>query len=367
MKSIKLCSALILFLALTVGCEKESIESPEMELTEKQKPKNLYDFVHSGVDLEAYINKVQKVEAKSANLNKSHAENSSLDKGAVFFNTFCNNLTVEGFEDGRIAPDDAGIFYGPLNSLSWVGKFQPNEIEVGVEISSLNPDSGKESIIGLYGQKVRSSYSKVIYAQTAGDELVIRFVPNVQSVSLEILSFPYAMEAGTDGTEPTPVPIPEASQEVTIEVTFSTGLVQEIVKASFSGLFWGTTGKETISQIVLSSSHNDAWVGVDNIAFGLCEDNDADGCVDYEEDVLNDGYLNSNLEATVHLGACNSGVPNLETLECGVWMSDLFDQVEGGSYLTEGLRRNAITTVANNLVKEGLITQQQKASILGCN
>lgn len=260
-----------------------------------------------------------KSEVSSHGSAKSHSGAGSEAFGEGFFNAFCSNLDVETFEKGRMEPINAGLLLGPLNEFSSVGKFKPGEILPGISITTISPIPGEKPILGLYGQLVRSSLSKVIYAGTRDHDLLVDFTTTtVKSASLDIISFPYDAE--------------DNSQQVTVVVTYNNNTTHtEEITASISGVFWSITGRETISQIVLSSKNNDAWMGVDNIAFGVCEDNDGDGCIDTK-----DKYLDSNLELTIRVGGCDSGVVNKMTSVCGVSLSDRYDEVEAKTYDNHG-------------------------------
>ena len=89
-------------------------------------------------------------------------------------------------------------------------------------------------------------------------------------------------------------------------------------------------------------------------------DDDNDGIEDTIDSV---GF--SNTEVTVHIGTCDSGVPN-NTLSNGVFMSDLIDELETGEYKNLGQTIRSFNDLMNSWVNQGVITGEQKTLILNC-
>ena len=346
MRSIKICSALLM-MAFSVSCEKESLDPTGNQITVDQDQLTFSEFVNSGIDVEKYLQTVSQNESALKIANKSASETSSI--GNEDYTCGSMEVVTEDFEEGRMLPDNAGQFLGPLNEDTPASKFQPGDIQPGISITTITTRTDQKSILALYGQLVRGTYSKVIYSETPNDDLVVDFTTDdVEIVSLDILSFPY--------------PDIQASQEVTVQVIYESGEKwSEDVIASTTGLRWEVTGYEPISQIIISSTKNDAWIGVDNITFGYCDDNDADGCLDGD-----DAFPGSNMEATVNIGSCDSGVENRLTAECGVSMSDLINVLEADSYRNKGQFVSSVASQTNLWVASGLISELEKDALMSC-
>lgn len=90
------------------------------------------------------------------------------------------------------------------------------------------------------------------------------------------------------------------------------------------------------------------------------EDDDNDGVAD-----LYDQNDNSNLEATITIGSCDTGVKS-NTLDSGVTMADLVDELESGEYKNLGQEIKSYTQLTNLWVQNGLISAVQKNSLLAC-
>ncbi len=98
------------------------------------------------------------------------------------------------------------------------------------------------------------------------------------------------------------------------------------------------------------------------ITSGISCDSDGDGCAD-----VNDEIINSNMEATVTIDGCDSGVPNEVTLDsCGITMSDLMDALELGDYRNHGQFVRAVAHVVNGWYDSELITLEEKDAIMTC-
>lgn len=103
------------------------------------------------------------------------------------------------------------------------------------------------------------------------------------------------------------------------------------------------------------------------------EDFDGDGLGDAcDSDIDNDGVPNeidstpnSNSEATITIGTCDTGVTNTSA-GSGSTMSDLVDELESGIYKNLGQEIKTYTQLTNLWIEMGLITAEQKNSILNC-
>jgi hypothetical protein len=74
----------------------------------------------------------------------------------------------------------------------------------------------------------------------------------------------------------------------------------------------------------------------------------------------------SNLEATVDLDGCDSGVENRITSNCGLTMSDMIDALEAGTYKNHGEFVKAMATLSNSWKKSGLISGEEHGAIMSC-
>jgi hypothetical protein len=94
----------------------------------------------------------------------------------------------------------------------------------------------------------------------------------------------------------------------------------------------------------------------------VCDlDDDNDGCLD-----VDDPKPFSNLEATVDLDGCDSGVDNQITSNCGLTMSDMIDVLEAGTYKNHGEFVNAMAKLSNTWEESGLISGEEKDAIMTC-
>lgn len=344
MGRIKNYFVLTLLAAVCISCEKESIDLPEEEA---MAPKELtfLEFLNSGVDVENYYRNVSEKEQNNMNFNKSHSL--LADSYETYFEEYCGNLPVEDFEEAFIDPGNGSQFLGPLSEdNSNTTRIQAEDIESGLLITT----DADRPILAIFGDGYRESNTKVIVG-TTDQAIELHFTEgDVYSVGLDISSFPY--------------PDVENTQEVTIEVLYASGEIhEETITASIEGTFWGITGDDIIEQITLSSTNQDAWIGVDNITFGTCTvpDSDADGCVD-----TRDPIVSSNMETIVVIGGCDSGVENRITAECGITLSDLVDKLENAPYSNKGAFVSAFAHSAEQWVSEGLITAEEKDLLVSC-
>lgn len=344
MGRIKNYLVLILLAAICVSCEKENLDLPDEEA---MAPKDLtfLEFLNSGIDIEDYYKKVSEKERMNMNFNKSHSL--LADSYESYFEEYCSNLPVEDFEESNIDPGTGSQFLGPLSEEhSNTTRIQAEDIESGLLITT----DADRPVLAIFGEGYRDSDTKVVVG-TTDQAIELHFSgDDVYSVGLDISSFPY--------------PDVENTQEVTIEVLYASGEIhEETITASIDGTFWGITGDDVIEQITISSTNEDAWIGVDNIAFGTCEvpDSDGDGCVDTVDPIVS-----SNMETIVIIGGCDSGVANRLTSECGISLSDLVDGLEDAPYSNKGAFVSAFAHSAEQWVSEGLITDEEKDRLVSC-
>ncbi len=94
----------------------------------------------------------------------------------------------------------------------------------------------------------------------------------------------------------------------------------------------------------------------------VCDtDDDNDGCID-----TNDTIDFSNMETTVNIDGCDTGVLNEETSTCGIMMSDRIDELEAGTYTKKDTFIKAVTKLTTEWLQGGLITKAEKNLILKC-
>lgn len=94
---------------------------------------------------------------------------------------------------------------------------------------------------------------------------------------------------------------------------------------------------------------------------GIQNDSDNDGCIN-EDDPITE----SNMEATVVLMGCDSGVGNRMTSACGIMMSDLIDQLEARTYHNHGGFVKEVAQLTATWLLDELITQEEKDAIVAC-
>lgn len=102
-------------------------------------------------------------------------------------------------------------------------------------------------------------------------------------------------------------------------------------------------------------------------------DYDGDGQGDVcDEDDDNDGIVDtldptplSNIEATVQVGTCDSNIDN-QNLGDGNTISDLIDKFENTEFKNNGQFRKAAAQLAESLVDQGLISEDEKDALMTC-
>lgn len=108
------------------------------------------------------------------------------------------------------------------------------------------------------------------------------------------------------------------------------------------------------------------FIGFDDVTFGSTTpgeiDSDGDGCLDDDDEIPS-----SNVEATVTIDGCDSGVVNRVTPgSCGITMSDVIDGLEAGTYRNHGQFVRAVANVVNGWFAAGFITLEEKDAIMVC-
>jgi hypothetical protein len=110
-------------------------------------------------------------------------------------------------------------------------------------------------------------------------------------------------------------------------------------------------------------TYNSNQANNDGDSYGdICDtDDDNDECID-----SNDSIDFSNMEATVYIEACDTGVTNKVTSTCGIMMSDRIDALESATYTKKDTFIKAITKLTTEWQRAGLITIAEKNLILKC-
>lgn len=133
-------------------------------------------------------------------------------------------------------------------------------------------------------------------------------------------------------------------------------------------VFFGIATAEPMDNISFSKVNFDPYGDViksTNPHIGYCEyhvdiDSDGDGVPD-DEDLM----PNSNMEETVVIEDCNSSVENIALGE-GYMLSDKIDEIEAADYRNHGQFVKATAHYLNYLLKQGIITYNEKDMMMSC-
>lgn len=140
---------------------------------------------------------------------------------------------------------------------------------------------------------------------------------------------------------------------------FDFNVVHEEWRSSTEEFYWGISSDQNL--MIQIESYNGFMVR--DVGLGVCKivaDSDGDGCPDSDDSTV------SNMEATVTLHGCDTGVVNRVTSTCGVMMSDLIDQLEVGTYFNHGGFVKEVGILTETWLLEGLISQDEKGAIVAC-
>lgn len=329
------------FIFMLFSCQKEN-EIPVVDDQQStQSFQSLIEISESGIDIES-------LEFPESTTLSYDYPTTSRFVGLTFFSdpavfaAACPDLPTEDFEEG------VGYiigFAGPLDENSSNVVFSPGDILPGVSFNS-NTDRGGFELVFVDETAGFGNLEGVVLANFFVDTFVINFTASdVTGVSMDV------------------VDIASVGGDVVVEIFGSSGSLGTInIPSTSSGTFLGIMSSEAITMITLFST-GDGAEGLDNISFGTCiVDTDGDGCIDD-----NDEIINSNMEATVTIDGCDSGVPNEVTLDsCGITMSDVMDELEAGEYRNHGQFVRAVASVVNGWYNSGSITLEQKDAIMEC-
>ncbi|SNR32859.1 thrombospondin type 3 repeat-containing protein, partial [Lutibacter flavus] len=261
---------LILIVAFTLSCEKETETLPENSemSTQKKETVNAKSFedlsklVENGVDLDNYFNSL------STQTNKKSTEsisNKIENLGLQFFSNSedfpCNNLPLENFEEGLVNPLEVITFLNPLDENTNNSAFSAGDILPGVTFTTTGVNS---NLLVVLGNGFIGDHSKIIGPNSFDDNLVINFTTNnVTSISMDVLS---------------------GWNEGNVEIEFfgnSGSLGVTTVFGTNNGTYLGIESDEPIIKIEFLSTPGTGEL-IDNFSFGIC-DSDEDGISNFED------------------------------------------------------------------------------------
>lgn len=273
-------------------------------------------------------------------------------------------LTSEDFEDGLVADGvDQACGFGPLNAASVNACFNAGGIAAGVTFSGVADIGGAtDGEFSLYGAGFPNSIfpgtpsadSRILVGATFGySTFRMDFVPAVQFVGLDVI-------------QPAAPPIfPPNSHLCTVRV-YGASYVTPLYEVSNyacapTGSFFGFASSDTpITRVEIQGPPAQFVPGADNLAFaGVVADTDGDGVLDEF-----DAFVNSNLAEYVYFGECTTDVAN-HLFENGATFMDLIG-VATASAKNHGQFVSAVTQLANDWKKAGLISGQEKGKITSC-
>ena len=100
---------------------------------------------------------------------------------------------------------------------------------------------------------------------------------------------------------------------------------------------------------------------LDDIYLGSAvADTDGDGCLDSDDPIVE-----SNVEETVTIQDCDSGIANLVTETCGITMSDQVNELMA-SAKNHGAFVSSVAKLAKEWEAAGMITKKQKSDLVSC-
>lgn len=131
-----------------------------------------------------------------------------------------------------------------------------------------------------------------------------------------------------------------------------------VTPSPFTGaLFSYLSTGESVKSLEITFSTPSTRFALDNLVFEI--DQDGDGCPDSD-----DPHPNSNVDATVIIDGCDSGVPNIFPEDCST-MSDLIADCAAAAS-THGEFVSCLSALTNSWKDQDLITGQQKGAIQSC-
>ena len=304
-----------------VSCEKEENNAIDKNQTlfSKSEVKNFFDNMKAST-------------SKMASSNISSLNNSEIFEFEEDFQTICSGLDIATFDNSPdpfvVAP--LGILLDNELSVSLLNQPLANyRIENSSQLyylAIINPQDG--------------SISKSI-GKTDFSPLNIIVDSEINSIGLIINQM-------------------GVKQPTTVKFFNNNTLVEELNLSKEAGNYLGVKTENLFNKIVISSINGSIFI--DNITIGNCSaDADGDGCLDSE-----DPFPNSNLSETVILADCDTGITNVLTDDCGIYLADIVDALEVQELKNHGQFVSAVAHMAQDWVDAGYITETEKSNMVTC-
>lgn len=348
---------LILTVVFISSCEKESLEIIEAKELSKDNRKfndfvSIKDMIESDFDLESYRDNLPKsVSSKTVNVASKFIVETT---GTTFYTDkvefegiSCGGLVLEDFETSSNSYT-FGAMTNPLDEYTDNHFYSPGDIKSGIVVRS-NDEFAKNDDFDLFIYEW-DGVNRMVSSFYFADYTIIDFEDDVFAVSMElfryltsgVMEIEVFAESGSIGT-----------------YSVNVGLYNQ------TGTFIGVKTEVPITKITLNGNNDGGnFYGdselIDNLYFGN-SDSDGDGCCD-----VDDPIINSNMETTIVIDGCDYGVKNYMTSNCGVTMSDMIDELEGGTYRNHGAFVRAMANLVEGWYLEGLLTLEEKDLIMMC-
>ncbi|MEO2063241.1 MAG: hypothetical protein ABGW97_09685 [Christiangramia sp.] len=131
------------------------------------------------------------------------------------------------------------------------------------------------------------------------------------------------------------------------------------VTINFMGFYSPDKAIKTVR--IYSSGLAEGSPALDDIYLGSAvADTDGDGCLDSDDPIVE-----SDMEETVTIQDCNSGIANLVTETCGITMSDQVNELMA-SAKNHGAFVSSVAKLAKEWEAAGMITKKQKSDLVSC-
>lgn len=378
-KKYLFCMLLACGLTFT-SCQKEdSIPSPDTSEMKNYSVQELIDLKESGMSSDEIsriiAGQLSSVTPAKSNNNKEVTGSLSVYDDSKSFTDLCDNMKLENFDEANayiFTPFTGDLNFSTVNSV-----FPENSIEAGINFKSATG----ELLVANFVPIGRTTVDNVL-GVSAPQALTIEFSEDVNYVGFELFHTNFV-----------------GPQEFIIDVYGETGLIGSVSRKStiLGDVYVGFESEEKITYIEIDSGKGNP--GVDNVSFGACfqvADSDGDGIIDEEDncpetpnedqadfdadglgdacddDIDGDGCLNeddayaySNTEAALIINGCDTGVANQSTATCGLTMADAVAEASAEAK-NHGQFVSAITRMANEWRKAGIITNKENAAIQKC-
>lgn len=293
------------FLLIVVSCEKDNLESVP---SRDQVFSSYEDLINSGIDLQSLATKPHVTSYDLINTRSV---------AVVFFTDpadfDCPDLPLEDFAEGT---GYLAAFPHPLDQFSDNAVFSPGDILPGVSMSASSSHSGNELFFipaGFFGNP-----SNTITTNFFADSFLINFTSEgITAVSMDIFNF-------VVGSTPIFVEV--------FGISGSLGMTS--VPSTSDGAYLGIMSSESITSITVGSPKGEA---IANLAFGSC---------------------------TMIIDGCDTGIPDY-TFDDGDTMLGLIMEC-AAEVENHGEFVSCVSHLTNEWKKDGLITGDQKETIMDC-